>query len=536
MSFTLIQSGAALQLVSDAGVVSAALTLPTGVTLRTDVPPRFIIYDRYIVLVNTPSQPLTIDGNGVVRLLSPKAPRLAPILSAVAGGTLSGTYAGVRYTFVTLDTQGNIISESDFSPPSNSVTLTSQFLKAASLDVSPDAITERILYRPTNGGAVLFQWVTLDGNILTSVQDDLADAGLSLFAAPVLGTPPRLTHIAEFRGRLWGVGEQEIDNLRYTEAGVKYAWPADNIIPVPSIGMDDFGVVALVPRREALGVGRKNMLVQITGSGVEDTTTGDVDFDTVILSKELGVESQESVKVFRDIAYFLWKDGVYQWSSEGLKCISDGTPDGLGNVRSWFITDSYFNRDMFSSAFALINPYHPYYRLFLASAGSSTIDTWVDYDIDDNTWWGPHRTDLFSPTSGFARVDAANKFIPVIGSIDSLYNDQNTRTDGSGTAITFDAIGKRHALEAPDIEKYFGQISLLGKAQPTGLLSVISRIGNLNETQTLTQYYDMRKNRERLGRLGHGKHTQLQFTNAEVGVDVELFGYEIPDINILGRR
>lgn len=534
MPLTVIQAGDTLQLMDTLGGLTT-LSLPTGVTLRVDVPPRWVVYSRYAILVNTPSEPLTIDATGTVRLLTPKPPRLAPVLTGPNAGGLSGTFRS-KMTFVILDALGNVISESDFGPFSNALAISAKSILASNLDISPDQISGRRLYRTTDNGAVYFQWVDIDGNIVTSVQDDLADAGLSIVGAPTLGTPPRLTAIAEFRGRLFGVGDVDIDHLRYTEAGLMYAWPEDNLIEIPPIGSDAFGVVALIPRREALGAGRRNTLVQVTGSGAEDATTGDIDFSVVILSKELGVESQESVKVYRDIAYFLWKDGVYSWSTEGIKCISDGTPDGKGSVRSWFTTDDYFNRDLFTQAFAHIDPYYPKYRLFLASADSDVIDSWVEYDIEDGTWWGPHQTDLFFPTSAFSRTDDADKEIPVIGSDDSVYQPQSLRTDGASTAITLDAIGKRHAMGEPDQDKYFGEITLFGKAQSAGLLSVVSRVGELNETQSITQYYDMQKNRHRLGRLGHGKHAQIELINSEVGVDVEVFGFEIEDVNIVGRR
>jgi len=62
------------------------------------------------------------------------------------------------------------------------------------------------------------------------------------------------------------------------------------------------------------------------------------------------VSSQESVAVYRDVAYFLWEDGVYQWGDDGLICLSDG------RVRSWFATDSYFNRKRFQYAFGGVDP------------------------------------------------------------------------------------------------------------------------------------------------------------------------------------
>jgi hypothetical protein len=541
MALSIIQAGSSLQLMDTLGGLQT-LTLPTGVTLRTDVPPRWVVDGRYVVLVNTPSQPLTIDALGVVRLLTPKPPRLAPILTGPNAGGLSGTFRS-KMTFAIIDSVGNIISESDYGPFSAPVSIAAKSILASNLDISPDQINQRRLYRTTDNGAVYFQWVDLDGNIITSVQDDLSDAGLSLFAAPILGTPPRLTTIAEFRGRLWGTGDVDIDHLRYTEAGFRYAWPAENVIEIPAVGSDEFGIVALAPRREALGVGRRNTLVQITGSGAE--IDGIPDFDRVILSKECGIESQETAKVFRDTAYFLWKDGVYSWGSEGIVCISDGDNNGKGNVRSWFVTDDYFNRDLFTRAFAHIDAHDPIYRLFLASAGSDTIDSWVEYDLNSKTWWGPHSTELFRPTSAFTRSDAAAKELAVIGSHEAnVYDSQDTRTDGTATAIEFDAIGKRHDLKEPDQNKYFGEISILGKVQDSGELTVTSRVGELNattnaasaKTRTIVQPNDLRKNRQRLGRIGQGKHAQIELTNAQVDTDVVVYGFEIDPVNLLGRR
>lgn len=542
---TIIQTGTSLQLLDGAGALTT-LTLPVGVTLRTDVKPRWEIYQNRLILVNTPSQPLQIDTLGIVRLLTPRPPRLTPVLTGVGSSTLTGNYLA-KETFVTLDAHGNTLSESDYSPISARVAIAGKFLQAAIVDISPDAITLRRLYRTTDQGAVFFQWVDLDGNVLTSIQDNLSDAGLSVFSAPVLGTPPRLTTIAEFRGRLFGSGDLDIDNLRYTEAGLPYAWPLDNLFPIPGTGADAYGITALAARREALGIGRRNLLAQIVGTGVE--TGAGTDFATVIVSREVGIESQETVRIFRDTAFFLWKDGVYTWGASGIICISDGVGrgvgDGYGNVRSWFNTDNYFNRDLFSQAFAEIQADRAVYRLFLASAGSAVIDAFVDYDIDAKTWWGPHATALFTPTSAFTRTTATNRSIPVIGSAFSVFEDQEIRTDGnpvsattasSETAIAFDVVTKRHALAVPDQDKYFGELSIHGDAQGSGLLTVTTRTGELNQVRAQVQQYDMRKPRQRLGRLGKGKHAQLEFTNNNIGESVQLLGYEIDPVTVLGRR
>ncbi len=524
MALSVIQSGTDLQLIADDGTVSAPLTLPTGITLRSDVPPRFTVYGRYVILVNTPSQPLIIDSTGTVRLLDPKPPRLAPILSAAAGGTLTGTYSGVRYTFVTKDSFGNLITESDYSPPSNSQAVSSQFLVASNLDISPDQISGRRLYRPTTLGATLFQWVDLDGNVLTSVQDDLADAGLSLVAAPILGPVPDLTLIAEFRDRLWGVDRIDIDDLHYTEVGLMYAWAADNVFPIPSVGSDSQGIRSLIPRREALGIGRQNQLLQLTG-------TDDSDFSIVKLSQNLGVSSQESVAVYRDVAYFLWEDGVYQWSSEGLECISDG------KVRSWFTTDDTFNRSRFQYAFGQVDPIRFKYRLFLNESGSDTVVNWIEYDLIEKSWWGPHLTTAFTPTSVFTLLDGQLVPRPTIGGTDgNLYREQDLRTDGPISPIAMDIITKRYDMEEPDLDKYWGELSMIGKAQPAGSLDISLDVGELNANTPSDPIWDMTNSRQRIQRVGTGKHVQLEFTNDEVGQDAQIYGFEISPVSILGRR
>lgn len=530
MSFTLIQAGSALQLVDSTGALTT-LTLPADITLRTDVPPRWAVFERFAVLVNTPSQPLTIDATGTVRPLCPRPPRIAPILTGSVLGGLTGNYRA-KETFVIQDSLGNIIAESDYGPISAQVGIVAKKILASNLDISPDTVTQRRLYRTTASGAVYFQWVDLDGNVLTSVQDDLSDAGLSLVAGPVLGTPPRLTTIAEFRGRLFGTGDTDPDTLRYTEAGVMYAWPADNEIQVAGAGSDLYGVVALAPRREALGVGRRNMLLQITGSGAEDTK-GIVDFDQVVLSRELGIESQETVKIYRDTAFFLWKDGVYSWGSDGIRCVSDGV-SGRGAVRSWFATDSFFNRDKFPVAFADIDPARLCYRLYLLDPAGNT--RWVEYDLKDGTWWGPHKTDLLTPASAFARTNSANRSIPVVGGAIAVYQPQETRTDGTSTAISLDVIGKRHDFGDADVDKYFGQISIHGTAQASGTLTVTSRAGDLGATTPLVQSFTLSNTRQRLGRLGTGRHVQIELTQATAGIDIELYGYEIDRVFPLGRR
>lgn len=540
MAFTIIQAGDGLHFVDVFGVLTP-ITLPAGIALRTDVPPRWVVYGRFVVLVNTPTRPLSIDATGTVRPLTPLPPRLAPILAGVTGGTLSGTYNHGRYTFIIRDDTGQIIAESDYSPASSAdVTIASQDLQYAGLDRSPEAlVSARRCYRVTTHGAVLFQWIDLDGNVLTAVQDDLPDAGLSETAGPTLGTPPRLTLIAEFRDRLFGVGDIDLDEVAYTETGLMYAWPALNRLVIPRVGSDLVGVTGFLQRREALGVGRLNRVLAITGSG-QETAEGDIDLRVIVLSDQCGVLSQEAVCVYRDVAYFLWFDGVYQWDDNGLVCLSDGI-GGKGRVRSWFTTNDYFDRHSFRRAFAQIDTTsRAKYRLFLLDPAG--VLKFVEFDLIERTWDGPHRTDAFRPTSAFVRPDIQSVPIPTVGGADGGLYDQTASpaTDwavsGQPYGIDFDVDTKSYPGTTPDREQYWGSLSLLGAVQPAGTVTVTPRVGYLDAPAQVPIVYDMRRGRQRLRRLGFGQLAQLNLKHTAADEPVAIYGLEIDDVHEGGRR
>ena len=522
MSYTLIQAGSSLQMVDVDGNLTT-LTLPSNLTIDSTIVPRFLVFQDYVYVVNSPYYPVTVDNYGAVRPVTPKPPQTAPTAAEGGSGSLSGTYSGLRYTFYINDADGNLITESAMSPASGSVTIASKMLKVTGMETSNEPITGRRIYRPTNGGTTLFRWIDLEGNTLTEVQDDLADASLSLLAAPTLGSPPHLTLIAEWRNRLWGVGNVNVDELRFAEADSRWSWPAANGIGIPGTGADSFGIRALMPRRDSLGVGRRNMIYQITG-------TTSTDFRVVKLSQEVGVESNESVVTYRDIVWWLWKDGIYQWDGDGIRNIADG------KVKSWFTTDDYFNQDEFYRAFAVFDPLTLKYRVYLAATGGSTINRWIEYDVQSKTWWGPHLTSAFTPTSAFHLVDANDKIQAVAGSSSAfIWKDQSTATDDTATGISTEIITKWYDGDLPDIDKYWGELSVLGKVQSAGTLTVTPKVGYLDASSSAALSMSMSNGRQRLGRIGHGKLVKLTFTHSTAAQPVELYGFELPFVPV-GRR
>lgn len=527
MPYHILQGGSTLQRMDTSGTIDS-LTLPTGVKLDSTKRPRFAIFNRYVILVNSPTRPLSIDPEGVVRVLCPRPPRTRLDLSGVTAGTLSGTFL-VKQSFLVLDVDGNIIAESELGPSTTAVTISSKFLRVAAADISSDTVSASRFYRTTTNGTTYFPWTDIDGNTQVTFEDDLSDVGLQLVAAPTLGTPPNnLTLIAQYKARLWGVSATEIDTLRLTDANKMYSWPLAFGLIVGRPGSDARGITGIVPRREFLMVGRQDACFQIVGTTLTD-------FRPVVIKENIGIEAPDSVQVYRDVAYWLAKDGVYSWGDEGIRCLSDN------KVRSWFTTDTYFNRARFQYAVGRIDQTRNKYQLLLTNTGDSVENRWIELDLGDSTWWGPHKTDAFTPTWGSSFIDSNNLTIPVFGSSNGfIWKDQATRTDDTATGIALDVDTKYHDMNSPDIEKQMLELSVINKKQSAGTLTITPSIVNDNQgvEDAVAQSaisMSMTTGRNRLRRIGRARLMKLNLAHSTAAQDVEIYGYELPYFE-LGRR
>lgn len=542
MAYNIVAAGGSLYLMTTAGVGSA-LSLPTGVTLSSSRAARMSVLGRNVAIVNGPNRSLVVDALGVVRPMQLTPPSSPVALTSANAGGLSGSFR-VKYTYIVKDSNGAILAESAFSPESaSSGTITSKLLQCATIGISPDsAVTHRRLYRTTTGpGTTYYHWLDVDGNTVTSAADDLADSALTLTAAPTeLGVGPGallgtyMTVCVEWKGRLWAVGDIDIDTLRYSGNGLYYGWPSTYGLSIAPIGNDQFGITGLLPRRDELGVGRRDHLWRVIHNG--ENADGTPNFDVKRAYKGKGPYSADSCLVVDDIAYFLSQDGVYAWGPEGVECISNG------KVRKWFASDTYFNRALYSSAFAKYNSTYHGYELHLAAAGSSNIDRWVFYDIAGKKWFGPHKTDEFTPSAAGVIVDSNALHIPCIGSSNGYVylTNQAGFADGS-TAISMSVLSKLHDGNTPDIEKLFKTLSLQNKRQTTAgnfrvKVYFVKDDSDL-DALTLAKNFltDMRKNRQLTSNLGHGRMVQLEFTEDTVSLGCELYGYELP-FHELGQR
>ena len=534
MAYYIAVAGGTVYKINTSGTATG-LTLPTGVTIDTALPARMAVLDEKVVIVNAPDRSIWVDRSGTIRPLG-LAPPVSPVtVSGTGSSTLSGTYKA-RYSYIVLDPDTlELLQESPMSPLSNATTITSEFLLAAGVGISPDTITARRLYRTVTGGsAIVFPWGDLNGNTATSFADSVSDANLSLTPAPSdLGNAPgmqfgsRMTLIAEWKGFLWGVGDQDPDTIRRSAAGLVYALPPAGTYNIEPVRADQYGITGLISRRDELGICKRNIIWKMVGS---DPDT----FELVKIrdSKGRGCYAPDSVVVIDDVGYFLGGDGVYTWGPDGVKSISDA------RVRNWFSSDTYFNRAQYANAFAKYNSKYHGYELHLANVGSSDIDRWVFYDIAHKTWWGPHKTDAFTPSMASEIIDTNGVVIPVIGSGAGHIWQQNQTGFIEGTDdIALDLITAFHNSGSPDIEKLWGRFSLISKIETAaGNLSVIVKLGGLDATSAYALSPDLQLGREKFRVLGNGRMLNLQFTETTASQGVELYGYSVEPGHELGRR
>lgn len=540
-------SGAALYAITTGGVVTA-LTIPSGIALSPVLHPRILTFNGQIFLARSGTVNFWIDPlDNAVRPMHIPPPTNGPLLAAGSSTGLTGTYRGAVAYFLK-DPTGAIVNLSPLSPVSPAVAISGKDLAWTNiptygntslyLPTGTEYIFGRRLYRTTNAGASYFALMDLDDNATTAINNAMVDSQLSLLPAAVnLSNPPGAitgTGFSQFcvwKNRLFGVTFAQVgaDIVWFTEVNQFYGWSVDNQLKTTPQGADNIGVSGFLPRRNSLGILKRDRVLKLIGTSADD-------FEVVTVNEGVGSVSGETCVVIRDVAYFLGNDGVYTWDDDGLKNISEDS------VHPWFTTDTYFNRALFGNAFAKWNPYENTYELHLAAAGSSNIDRWVSYSIERKMWLGPNKTAAFTPSSVGLLLDSiGGSFLPVIAGTDGYIYNMNTTGDdipGGGAAVAIDAfVNSRWFFQNdPEVTKYWGELRVFNRIESGGTMTITPYLGGLGAAAGATISHDMTKDRERLRRIGVGRLLQLKFAQAATGRKFQLYGGEIDPVYIIGAR
>lgn len=529
MSFYILHAGTSLQKSTTAGVLSN-ITLPTGVTMVDTRPARMAVLASTIVVTNATSRNIAINPTTLAtRLLNITGPASAPTAAANGAGVLVGKYRfGYTYAIISGD---EILTESPMSALTSPLSLNNNQVRLTNVTISgTSGVTHRIIYQTVSNGTALFEVTRIADNVTTTVDLNTSDYDLSLLtASEPKGNPPgvdgtdRFRLITSWKDRLFASPANSPDDVWVSGNREIYSWAESRKFTVKSEGEDSTGVTAFMARRDELIMAKRRKLWKLIG-------TEPADFEQILIADGIGAINQDAAIVIRDTCYFLGEDGFYEYGPEGVRKLS------RDKVQPWFTTDDYFNRTYFTSAFAKYNQLYDKIELHLPAAGSTNIDRWVEYDLKQKEWFGPHKTGAFTPTCAGAMDDSNGFSTPVIGASNGfLYRQNQTNGTDAGTAIDMDVTTKFHSGNTPDIEKFWDQPSILTKIEDGGILQVTATVGDLDASPQTTVNIDLTEGRDKFPRLGYGRFVQFRFQNAENNRGLTIFGYELPYFEV-GRR
>lgn len=466
MPYSFVQAGTTLQRVDASGTANA-MTLPDDLILNQRRA-RFAILDRRVCMVNSPSHNvMMLQGDPIKKAddtvvsMSPVAPKGIPPYTLAARDPISeetgltGTY---KYKISFLIKEPNresdrVVAESPLGEVEGSITLDNQVVDITNIPIAEEpSITDRRLYRTLDGGEVYFHVQDVDGNSITTATDDSSDESIALAPAPdSLGNPPgsygsasRLELVTAWKGRLFGrtggatakPTAVDKDVLLWSEARQPYAWPVTNSLPIPPVGGDSFGITAFLPRRDKLGIGKRDALYAITSPTPLEGQLRRI--------ASIGVVAPESVVIKDDTAWFLSEDGIYVWGSDDT--VRNLTVE---NVHPWFNTDTYFNRAAFEDVVGFYHDGRESIIWLMPEAESSVLNRWIEYYPAENIWLGPHSTGEFTPTYVSAFEDQDSVESVVFGGSDGRIYEENAQGfDGAvqGSLNQSDTEGQRRTL------------------------------------------------------------------------------------------
>ena len=536
MAFLLTQAGSTLYKVDLSTGTATALSLPTGVTLSTTRKPKFALLNQWVAMVNSPTRNLLIDPEGTVTPLTPQAPANMGRAVAGSGTGLTGAYM-YAISFIVKNSDGDLLAESPISPPSPAVTVTNNDFTLTQLPLSTEShVTGRRIYRTLTGGAssVMFHLFDIDDNTTESINDNAADATLTLLPSlsSSLVSPPgtmagiRLKNIIQWKSRFWGIADDPSlsDTVYATETNKVYAWP-NTVVAYPT-GQSSNGVIAFAARKNQLGM-LKNAGVWAISAATNSTG---VAFSNISVNQlddgTKGCIAEDSVVSRGDRAFWLGANAVYMWDDKGVQDVSSA------KVKTWFQSDTYFNRTRFANAFGKWNEVTSCYELHLANAGDSTENRWVSYHPDSGAWFGPHKTGAFTPTHGFWLKDANGLPLVITGGSDGVLYTGNSanKRDGAATAIDMDCYGPWHVGDTPDKTHTWLQLSMLSRVESSGTAEVTPIFGtNVSSASSGTAMtHTLTTGRELLNRIGSGNICRLRIRKNTVNTSLTLYGYELP--------
>jgi hypothetical protein len=356
------------------------------------------------------------------------APTVAPTLTEGAAGDLvAGDYQAVR-TYAIFDAEGNVIGESNPSPPGLVTIGANKKIDWSAMGASGQSIVNgQRLYRTELNGAGRYFWIAdLIGSAFTSYTgDNVMAADLGVEASFDNGLPPAVVYdICQWRERIWVHNKRSVF---YTAVGLGDAFSESLLrseIPVfPNDGQD---ITVLHAFGDKLIVGKAQGGIHVITGYTPDT------FNLETLTGKHGCPSPLSMRSSEGVLLWFGGDNFYRSDATDTKEI------GQYEVRT--LIDS-IDPTLYPLISSEIYPYLSLYVVTIPAGTGLTDNNYVLIYNYKTSAWAPvqHASPALAPRF-FQNAQDANGRLQTYAAFPGsnhlyLWNDLNTTFD-DGVAPT----------------------------------------------------------------------------------------------------
>jgi hypothetical protein len=375
------------------------------------------------------------DGDGAVSWGS-AAPTATPVVAAGAAGSLTGEYS-IRYTYARLTSSGAVAYETNPSPVSNSVTLSSQVLSLSGLTASTDPqITHLRVYR-TVAGATAYLFDQNIANGTTTGTSSQADTALGDEVETDNDPPPEASWVFEFLEHLFLC--RDASNPHYLWWSKRFrpeAVPLENFLEVgnPSdplqCGVSYAGLAAVFTRQT-----KYRLFGNATsGFNVQEAIT------------RRGTTAINAVKATEHGVIYPSRDGIFQTmlASPDVELTNDIEPLFMGETVNDFAPINWDQAVKFSA-----DVFKGRYYFSYCSGTNTSPDMLAVFSFDTKRWYFYDH-----PLSSLHSDEKNNRLIG--GNTSGQVVELETGSDDDGERIAFDCETKEFAgEEGPHVYKFY---------------------------------------------------------------------------------
>ena len=364
------------------------------------------------------------------------APTSAPVIAALGGGALTGDYS-IVYTYAR-KVGTALAHESNPSPASNTVTLSSQGITATALNTPTDSqITHIRVYRTLANADGLWLFETEVAASVTGGTLGIADSELGSAVEFDNDPPPTAPFIVEYQGSLFLLTQNNVYwSKRYRPESV----PPENFVQISS---PSDPLTCGVSVAGSLGVFTRATKYRVTG----DTINGFIPIEA--LSKR-GTTSPAALVASEQGAIFPALDGVFatNFISEDQRLSAQVDPLFFGET-----VQDYLPINLAAAHTFAAEVYKQRYYLAYAEQGFSLPNKVAVFSFETKHWY-------FYDHPVASLLGESDTGLLTAGSMDGLVYILEDGTTDHGADISFEAITKDYFGGSPFQKKLFFSIRL----------------------------------------------------------------------------